>query len=99
MDSADAFRANDFFCDRFPPPKNLNSKKLCAAYLTVGIHEKGLCHGMTSETILIKDGVILAVDLTGMVYERGSVLVENDRILAVGETGKVEKERKADRVI
>jgi 5-methylthioadenosine/S-adenosylhomocysteine deaminase len=51
------------------------------------------------ETTMIRDGVVATLDKRGTFYERGSVLIEDDHILAVGDTGKIKKLRKADTVI
>lgn len=52
-----------------------------------------------SETIIIKNGIVATLDNHGRVFEDGAVLIENDRIIAVGDTREVEKKDKADVVI
>ena len=52
-----------------------------------------------SEKILIRNGIVITLDNQDRVFEDGAVLIENDRITAVGDTAEIEKKGKADVVI
>ena len=52
-----------------------------------------------SETILIRNGIVITLDDRGRIFEDGAILIEDDRIVAVGETEKVSKETKPDILI
>jgi len=49
--------------------------------------------------LLIKNGQVLTMDGTGRNYRRGAVIIDEGRIVSVGESDALAKEYKADRVI
>lgn len=49
-----------------------------------------------STSILIRNGILVTMDPQRMIFEDGAVAIENDRIIAVGRTDDVIKNRKAD---
>ena len=51
------------------------------------------------ETILIRNGIVVTVDDRGRIFEDGAVLIQGDRIIAVGDTAKISKEAKPDILI
>jgi len=52
-----------------------------------------------AERTLIRNGIVVTQDGRNRIFNDGAVLIEDDRILAVGETQKVEKGAAADTVI
>ena len=53
----------------------------------------------TMETVLLEGGIVVTMDEKGTMLERGSVLIEGDRIAAVGKPEDVRKLGKPDTVI
>ena len=51
------------------------------------------------ETILIRNGIVITLDDRERIFEDGAILIEDDRIVAVGATEKVGKETKPDTLI
>ncbi|MEM4246261.1 MAG: hypothetical protein QW390_03080 [Candidatus Bathyarchaeia archaeon] len=52
-----------------------------------------------TEKLLIKNGIVLTMDENDTVYEDGAVVIEADKITAVGKSRSIEKEYKGDTVI
>jgi 5-methylthioadenosine/S-adenosylhomocysteine deaminase len=51
------------------------------------------------ERILIKNGIVVTMDDAGTIYDDGAVVLEQDKIVAVGKTGDIEKQFKGDVII
>jgi len=52
-----------------------------------------------SETLMIKNGVVITVDGKNKIYKNGTVVVRDGRILEVGKTVEVAKKYRADTVV
>ena len=52
-----------------------------------------------SEKLIIKNGIVVTIEKDFRVIEDGSIVIEDDRIVAVDETRNIDKEYKGDRVI
>lgn len=50
-------------------------------------------------TLLVKNGLIMTMDIERRIIEKGAVVIENDRIISVGKTKDVLKEHKPEFVI
>ncbi len=52
-----------------------------------------------TETTLIRNGIIITIDQSDQIYEDGSILIEDDRIVEVGPAETVGRGRRADHTI
>ena len=48
--------------------------------------------------ILIKDGIVITMDAQRRIFERGSVAISGDKIVAVGKSNEINEKYKADKV-
>jgi 5-methylthioadenosine/S-adenosylhomocysteine deaminase len=48
------------------------------------------------ETIIIENGTIITVDKNNKVYEKSSIVIQEDRIVDIGDSEKIHKKYKAD---
>ena len=51
------------------------------------------------EKLIIKNGIVVTIDKDFRIIEDGSIVIQGNRIIAIGETKDIEKEHKGDTVI